>query len=152
MKRSRVLAQESDAEAIEAIRKFDQQFEHAFNQQDAEAFRQVWAEDAQNLSNNGPTVTGADAIVESYNFAPEKVGTFKFSTETTNAEVFGDLAYGQGTFSAVDAEGQLLTEGKWIVIYKRVDGEWKTYRQISNSNLPLPEAPASDNTMTGGGN
>ncbi len=64
----------------------------------------------------------------------------------------GDLVYSQGTFDNVDAEGQVLDEGKWVAIYKKQDGSWKLHRLIANSNLPLPEAAASDSTMSGGGN
>jgi len=32
----------------------------------------------------------------------------------------------------------MLDKGKYIVIWKKVDGEWKYYRDIFNSDLPIP--------------
>ena len=101
---------------------------------------------------NEPLVEGREALMEYFALSPENVGTFELLAETTEAEVFGDTAYGKGTTTVKDAEGQVIDEGKWMAIYKQEDGEWKLHRLISNSNLPLPEAPASDNTITGGGN
>ena len=142
------IAQEDDAEAMEVVSGITQQFVDAVNQQDAEAFSQFWSADAQALWQNQPLIEGVEAIVEDQGFAPENVGTFELSAEATEAMLSGDLAYGQGTFNNVDAEGQVLDEGKWVGIYKREDGEWKLHRLIANTDLPLPEA----NTMTGGGN
>jgi ketosteroid isomerase-like protein len=146
------LAQEEDAEALEIVNGITQQYVDAVNKQDAEAFSQFWTEDAQDLQYNVPVVEGVEAILENQGFAPENVGTFELSAEATEAMLSGDLAYGQGTFNTVDAEGQVLDEGKWVAIYKKQDGSWKLHRLIANSNLPLPEAAASDSTMSGGGN
>lgn len=146
------LAQDDD-QAMAVVSGITQQYVDAVNQQDAEAFSQFWTEDAQDLLSNGPVVEGIETLVEYQAFAPENVGTFELSAEATEAEMSGDIAYGQGTFSFLDAEGQVLDEGKWIAIYKQQDTEWKLHRLISNSNLPLPEGTGSgEDTTSGGGN
>lgn len=146
------LAQESDAEALETLQSFIQQYADAVNQQDAEAFGQLWIEDAKFLPGNAPIVEGRVAIVENEGFSPENVGTFELSIEATEAISFGDMLHGMGTFRIVGAEGEVFDEGKYIGLYKQVDGGLQLYRLIANSDLPLPEASASDDTTTGGGN
>jgi hypothetical protein len=65
---------------------------------------------------------------------------------------FGDMFHGLGTFEVVGAGGQVFDEGKFMALYKQQNGALQIYRIITNSSLPLPEAPAGDSTMTGGGN
>jgi uncharacterized protein (TIGR02246 family) len=146
------LAQEGDAEALDTLKSFVQQYADAINQQDAAAYGQLFTEDALILPSNGPIVEGRKAIVKSQGFAPENVGTFEVSVEATEAMSFGDMVHGLGTATVVDAEGQVLDEGKWMALYKQEDGMLQISRLIANSNLPLPEAPAGDSTMSGGGN
>ena len=133
------LTQEDDAEALETLKSFVQQYEDAINQQDAEAFRQLLTEDAKFLDFNGPIIEGREAIVESRNFSPENVGTFELSVEATEAISFGDMLHGIGSFTLADAEGQVFEEGKFMGLYKRVNGGLQLYRLTPNSNLPLPE-------------
>lgn len=141
------LAQGDDAEALEAVKRSAQQYDEAFNQQDAAAFGQLFTEDALFLAFNSPTHEGREAIVEAFGFAPENVGAFEHSVEVTEAMSFGDMVHGLGTFEIVDAEGQVLDEGKWMALYKHEDGALQIYRIITNSNLPFQEGTAS-----GGGN
>lgn len=145
------LAQENDEAALEAVKSFAQQYDEAFNQQDATAFAQLFTEDAKFLAFNRPTIEGREAIAQSFGFAPENVGTFEHSVEVTEAMSFGDMVHGIGTFTLVDRQGLVFEEGKFMALYKQQDGALQIYRIITNSNLP-PEVPASDDTMTGGGN
>lgn len=71
--------------------------------------------------------------------------------EATEAISFGDMLHGMGAFRVVGAEGQVFEDGKWMALYKQEDGALQLYRLIANSNLPLPEDTAGDDTMTGGG-
>jgi len=43
-----------------------------------------------------------------------------------------------GTFTLKGKGGQELDAGKYIVIWKREDGQWKLHRDIFNSSLPAP--------------
>ncbi len=141
-----------DAEALETLKSFVQRHADAFNQQDAEAFGQLWSEDGKLLRNHSPIVEGRQAIIESEGFAPENVGTFKLSMEALEAVSFGDTLYGMGTYKVVGIEGQVLDDGKFMALYKQVDGGLQLYRLTPNSNLPWPEDTPSGNTMSGGGN
>ena len=146
------LAQESDVEALETLQNFVHQYADAINQQDAETFGQLWSEDAKLLRGHSPMVEGREAIVESYGISPENVGTFELSIEAFEAIPFGDMLHGMGTFEIVSAEDKVLDEGKFLGLYKQVDGGLQLYRLSPNSNLPIPEAPAGDSTMIGGSN
>jgi ketosteroid isomerase-like protein len=146
------LAQGDDAEALETLKSFVQQYADAINQQDAETFGQLWSEDGKFLAYNEPIVEGREAIVETEGFSPENVGTFEVSIEATEAISFGNMLHGMGTFKIVGAEGRVFEDGKWMALYNQVDGGLQLYRLAVNSNLPLAETPAGDSTMSGGGN
>jgi hypothetical protein len=41
-----------------------------------------------------------------------------------------------GTYKVVGIEGQVLDDGKFMALYKQVDGGLQLYRLTPNSNLP----------------
>ncbi|XP_078695151.1 uncharacterized protein LOC144924079 isoform X4 [Branchiostoma floridae x Branchiostoma belcheri] len=47
-----------------------------------------------------------------------------------------DVIYERGTSTSKKADGSVADEGKYIVIWKKVDGEWFMYIDIFNSSLP----------------
>jgi len=69
------------------------------------------------------------------------MGIKSFSVQAT--DVYGDasLVVEEGKYTVGDGAGKTLDEGKYIVLWKEVNGQWKMYRDIWNSNTPAP-APA----------
>ena len=45
-----------------------------------------------------------------------------------------------GNYEIYAAENKLLDKGKYVVVWKPVNGVWKMYRDIWNTNMPA--APA----------
>ena len=45
-----------------------------------------------------------------------------------------------GKYEIYDAENKLLDKGKYVVVWKLVNGSWKMYRDIWNTSMPA--APA----------
>jgi hypothetical protein len=59
----------------------------------------------------------------------------QFWINSESSTVSGDLAYNEGTYQVRDVRrGENLDGGKYITIFKRVNGTWKIYRSIFNSN------------------
>ena len=56
--------------------------------------------------------------------------------ETIEATVSGDVGYNFGTFTLHTPDGRLEDRGKFIEIWRLVDGEWKISNDIFNSDLP----------------
>lgn len=65
-------------------------------------------------------------------------GITGLSLKTGELEEHGDTAIETGDFflSAGDA---IVDRGKFVVVWKNIDGHWLLHRDIINSNLPMPE-------------
>ena len=51
-------------------------------------------------------------------------------------EQHADTAYEVSWATLLGENRQVLDESKYIVVWKKEDGEWKLHRDIFNSNLP----------------
>lgn len=130
---------EADRAAIEAARAAA---EAAANANDIETWTAHYADDAVFLQPNMPVITGKAAIVESMKQFPPLSGV-KFTH--TSVEGAGDLAFAQGTYELTmtpPGAAAITDRGKFIEIWRKgADGGWRMYRDIYNSDLPLPAAP-----------
>jgi uncharacterized protein (TIGR02246 family) len=126
------LAQDySDTEA--AIRKAAAEWEAAFNAGDGAAVAALYSYDATILPDGAEPVNGREGIAEFWTTAAAEGATDEIKT----VEIFdlGDMAVEVGTYKATAADGTHLDHGKYMVLHKKVDGEWKLYRDIWNSSM-----------------
>ncbi len=56
--------------------------------------------------------------------------------DTVEAKGFGDTAYEVGKYTLSGDSGKVNDRGKYIVIWRKVGGQWKLYRDIFNTNMP----------------
>ena len=115
----------------------------AFNDADADELASLYAEDAVMLPPNAPALFGRDAIRASFReeFA---AGGLKAEIEALETVVEGDLAYVAGRYRVWTGDGTLVDRGKYVEIWRAVDGQWLISRDIHNSSLPA-EAAAPEN-------
>ena len=132
---------------VDAIRAGTAAFADAYNAGDADALAAAYTEDAVLLPPNAPAVSGRAAIREFW--ATDSANTtgaglkFVFPGDGP-AEVSGDLAYESGSFKVVDASGAAVVTGKYIGVFKKVDGKWLLARDTWNTDAPphpLPRPP-----------
>ncbi len=138
--RTRTPRVDTRAEA-NAIRELDRRWQAAVAARDIEATLSFYAPDAVEMPANTPTIVGQEAIrkwFESWLLDPNVSNTF--SPEVIEVAASGDLAYDRGTYQfAMDTpEGRVEDVGKYVLIWKKIDGEWKAIADISNSDKPLP--------------
>lgn len=107
----------------------------AFNDEDADELASLYAEDAVMLPPNAPALFGRDAIRASFReeFA---AGGLKAEIEALETVVDGDLAYVAGRYRVWTGDGTLVDRGKYVEIWRAVDGQWLISRDIHNSSLP----------------
>ena len=87
-------------------------------------------------------VDGRAAIQEF--FARENPpGSAGIEVATIETRVFGDHAYRQGSFRFQDSADGAAAAGKFIELWKKVDGEWLIHRDIWSANAPPPAAPGA---------
>ena len=130
-------AQSSGARA--AVEAAGAQFSAAFKAGNAAGMAVLYTEDAIAFPPNSQAVRGRAAIQKLWQDFINS-GAKEVTLKTTEVEEVGKMAYETGTAVVKDAAGKVLDESKYVVIWKQVDGKWMLYRDIWNSNTPLPMA------------
>jgi uncharacterized protein (TIGR02246 family) len=137
-----MLARVADRESEEqVIRTLDAEWVAAVATKDAAAVADFYASDGSVLPPNGPEAKGPEAVTKFWQglfglpnfqltFAPTQVVVAKS----------GDLAYDIGTYSlSFDADqGPVQDAGKYVVVWKKVRGQWKVAADMFSSNAPAP--------------
>jgi ketosteroid isomerase-like protein len=65
--------------------------------------------------------------------------TYSSKIDTIEVSASGDLAYVRGTdrITTKTPNGLVDDMGKWVDIWKKINGEWKVVVNIWNSDMPL---------------
>ena len=118
-----------------------QAFEQAFNKDDIDACVALFTEDAQILPEHGPIVSGREGIKQFLKDQMTPVVMFDTSDDMTL--VREDLAIEQGTYRVRDLRrGVDIELGKYLHVWRNVNGDWKLYRIIYNTDV-APRAEVS---------
>ncbi len=121
---------------LEGLKAMQDVWQSAFDAKDPARLAAIYTENGALLPPNSEQTNGRAAI-EAYwaEFQASGIGA-----EITDTEVYAhsDIGYSVGALVATDAGGATLDEGKYVVIWRNVDGEWQIDRDIWNSSLPLP--------------
>ncbi|UCG89318.1 MAG: DUF4440 domain-containing protein [Gemmatimonadota bacterium] len=132
---------DQQAEAA-AIRALSRQWQAAVDARDLDACLEFYAPDAIEMQPNAPAIVGVPAIRAWFETGLLQPGISNFfEPDTIEVAASGDLAYDRGTyrFSMETPAGRVEDVGKYLMIWKKIGGEWKVVVDISNSDSPLPE-------------
>lgn len=102
---------------------------------DAAGLAGLYTDDGAVMPSNADFVKGGEAI-QGFFQTLIGMGIQEITLESSEVEGYGDTAIEVGTYALKGAEGQVLDKGKYIVIWKKVEGEWKLHRDIFNSSMP----------------
>ncbi|MBK7009098.1 MAG: SgcJ/EcaC family oxidoreductase [Saprospiraceae bacterium] len=125
-----------DLNALKAeIQAMEDQWEAASNTKNAAAILDFYADDAVSFSNNQPMLVGKEAIKKDIEagLAKHKEGnTVTYET----LDVYGDqnLVTETGKTTVTDASGKVTYTGKYMAVWQKQDGKWKTIRDIYNDD------------------
>jgi len=88
------------------------------------------------MSNSKP-IKSKDII--SASGATIRMGINDMTFTTTN--ITGDVNFiiETGNYEMRDGGESLIDRGKYVVVWKQINGEWKLYRDIGNTSLPASE-------------
>jgi len=94
----------------------------------------LYTQDAKLMMNDAPAISGRKNIQSALS------GIMKSGISSANLitiDVWGmeNLITEEGELSLF-ADETVVYQGKYIVLWKKVDGKWKLFRDIFNSNLP----------------
>ena len=118
--------------AIEAANK---RFSAAFAAGKAAELAAMYTADAIALPPNSDIVKGHAAIQKMWQGAID-AGIKEAALIVEEVEAHGDTAHERGNYVMKDASGKILDRGKYIVIWKQQQGQWKLHRDIWNTSMP----------------
>jgi uncharacterized protein (TIGR02246 family) len=110
-------------------------FIEKFNAHDGAAIAQLYTEDGRLMPTGSPVLEGREAIGNFWSGIFE-LGINSAELTTVHVEAHGDTAAEEGAYKLFGADGTQLDEGKYMIIWKEVDGKWHLDRDIFNTNLP----------------
>jgi ketosteroid isomerase-like protein len=92
--------------------------------------------DGKSMEPNEPAFVGRAKIQTHYSNVM-KMGANKLGLTTT--VLWGDenLLAEEGDYAFMSEDGKELDKGKYIVLWKIENGEWKLFRDCYNSDLPI---------------
>ena len=129
------MTQSTATGAREAILAANEKFMDAFGRGDAAGLAALYTEDGEVMPPNSDFVRGKQAV-QGFWQAVMDMGIKGARIETTEVEDYGDAIVEVSTYELLGGEGQALDAGKFIVVWKQEDGQWKLHRDIFNSSLP----------------
>eukprot|EP00795_Rhopilema_esculentum_P009016 gene9016-16658_t len=101
-----------------------------------ESLSKLYAEDCKLMPTGCDTLVGRQAVVDTFSKEFQS-GFVKVILQTSEVGGCADdksCAYEPGHYTFLDKDGKQLDYGKYVVIWKRVDGELKLYVDMFNSN------------------
>lgn len=117
------------------IRRADDDFEAAFARGDSKGLANLYTEDGMLLPAGTDFISGKEKIAGFWQ-AVMDMGIKRAELEIIETEQHGDTAIEMSRYRLSGADGELMDEGKYIVVWKQVDGSWKLHRDIWTSSVP----------------
>ena len=135
----------------EEVHKLIETYQRGLNEANVDLVRSVYADDAIFIGQPFPTATGVDDIVALYSDFLSKLD-FNVQFDVLDIELSGDLG-----FVRTRSHGTIVPKGQTpkgsegnreIFVVKKIDGKWKFYRYIFNTEIQ--RGPAVKFAKTGG--
>jgi uncharacterized protein (TIGR02246 family) len=121
----------------DAIAAVNRQFEAAFEQGNAGGVAALYTSTGQILPPNFEPMSGKEAIQGFWQGAMD-MGIRGAQLKTAELEVHGETAIEVGQGTLLTEGGQVADIAKYIVVWRKENGEWRLHRDIWNSNRPAP--------------
>jgi len=121
----------SNREQIESLTKA---FSKAYLSGDYETLTNTYAPDAKIFPNNSPIIEGGDAIRRQW-ATPQGAEVLDHRVAPISITILGDYAYDYGYYQGTskNADGEVSEwKGKYVIIWKKINGQWKIYLDIWN--------------------
>jgi uncharacterized protein (TIGR02246 family) len=118
----------------DAIEKVNRKLEATFMKGDARAVASFYTEDAILMPTGSEPLQGTASIADLWG-AVLNMGIKEVKLETREVDAQGSTAIEMGQYTLRGGTGELIDRGKYIVIWKLIQGKWKLYRDIWNTSL-----------------
>lgn len=126
----------------QAIRSANERWLALIRAKDAAAIAQMYAEDGALMAPNSPMANSSQAIRDAWQSmmqTPDFDLTFEAHSIIVSAS--GDMALDRGTYALAmnPPSGPVRDKGKYVVVWRKVEGEWKVAADIFNSDQPASQ-------------
>ena len=122
------------ASAKTAIEAMNVKFSESFKKGDSAAIASYYADDAWMLPPNSEPVKGAGIVSLWGSFIGMGFKDLKLMTDEVSGNQ--DQLAETGHYELYGADNKMMDKGKYVVVWKPVNGGWKLYRDIWNSSMP----------------
>ena len=123
----------------EAIKKGTVEFTVAFNQKELDKVVEFYVDNSVLMPPNKPLLRGREALKVYY--GAEVSRGAELTMESEEVQGHGPLAYEAGTYSINYANGG-RDRGKYLRVFRLMNGAWRTEKTIWSSDLPVQPASA----------
>ena len=106
-------------------------FEEAARKRDTDRIAGLYTENAIVMPPDAPFVSGREHIKQLWGSAIQQMGVKDVRLNTIDIEVVGDTAYETGEAVLTLPSGGVTV--KYVVVWKKVDGQWQLHRDIWNT-------------------
>lgn len=121
-----------------AIEAANVQWMAKFSQGDSAGLAALYTANGQLFPTHSDMVSGTQAIAQFWQGAIH-AGIKQAKLVTVEVEGHGETAYEVGTYTLMGDGDKVLDSGKYVVVWKRQNGQWKLHRDIWNTNQPAPK-------------
>lgn len=125
---------EGNPEDIKKLLSRIEEFSISVMRSDYQTIGMAYTEDAKIFPNNADIIQGRAAIIN-YWTLPEGVRTKYHKITPKEIKVLGKEAYDYGYYEGITlrADGtEASWKGKYVIVWKKINGEWKIYLDIWN--------------------
>ncbi len=131
------MVESASKELWQAIASANETFIGYFRDGNAAGIASLYAEDGQAQPANSDVITGREAIQKFWQGAMN-MGLKSGKLTTVELVGTGDLLCEMGRYALAVEGGQVVDEGKYVVIWKKEGGQWQLWRDIWNTSRPAP--------------
>lgn len=123
-------------------------WEQAFNSRDIDAIVNLNQDDVRVMPPNGEMAQGNDAVRSIFSGYMDE--NLTVDLRALESVVAADIGYQVGTYELTAEDGSVADRGKYLSTWKMENDEWRMTNDIWNSDMPLPEAGASETAAEAG--
>jgi uncharacterized protein (TIGR02246 family) len=116
------------------IRRANDLFEASFAQGDAAAIAGLYTSSAALLPTGMDTIKGT-AGIQTFWQSAMAMGIKQVKLKTRDVEELDDTAIELGTYTLFAANNQQIDQGKYLVVWKEEEGQWKLHQDIWNTSV-----------------
>ncbi|WP_207432033.1 YybH family protein [Sabulibacter ruber] len=114
------------------IKRLCREFTNAYNRGDATGLAALYTPTAVLMPAGFETVRGREAIAQFWQGAMD-AGIKSIILDTVEVEQLEQTAIELGHYTLLGDAGQPMDQGKYMVVWKRENGDWKLQKDIWNS-------------------